>query len=97
MKILTIDGIMQHCRIDNTEEAEYIATLGESAEGIVETYLNRTFEEWVNTDGAVPQAIVHACYLVVADLYRNREASSQVQLYGNPALMALLRPYKRLI
>lgn len=96
MKILTEAELMRHCRIDNEEEVEYLTTLGASAEGIVEKYLNRTFEEILKSDGIVPQAIRHACYMIVADLYRNREASRQVQQYGNPAIMALLRPYKKL-
>lgn len=96
MKVLTEAELMRHCRIDGDEERDYITTLGVSAEGIVEKYLNRTFEDFISIDGYVPQAVKHACYMIVADLYRNREASSQVQSYGNPAIMALLRPYKKL-
>lgn len=97
MKILTTAELMRHCRLDGEEEADYVSSLGVAAENVVEKYLNRTFEDILRTDGVVPQAVRHACYLIVAELYKNREAENQVQVYGNPALMALLRPYKRLI
>lgn len=97
MKILTTAEILRHCRLECEEESDYISSLGAAAENVVEKYLNRTFEDILRTDGLIPQAIRHACYLIVADLYKNREASSQVQVYGNPALMALLRPHKRLV
>lgn len=97
MRILELQKILEHCRIEAEEEQSYICSLGEAAESVVEKYLNRSYEDIATELGFIPQPIQHACYLVVADLYRNREASSQVQVYGNPALMALLRPYKRLI
>lgn len=97
MKILRIEELMRHLRVDGEEEKEYIESLGEAAEEVVEKYLNRTMEDVEAMEGRVPQSIVHACLLIVADLYRNREASSQVQVYGNPALMTLLRPHKRLV
>ena len=97
MKILELEGILRHCRLEDSEENAYVESLGEAAEEVVEKYLNRTFEEIVEAEGTVPQSIVHACYLIVADLYKNREAGSQVQVYGNPALMTLLRPHKRLV
>lgn len=97
MKVLELQGILRHCRIEDSEENAYIESLGEAAEEVVEKYLNRTMEDILEAEGAVPQSIVHACYLIVAELYRNREASNQVQVYGNPALMTLLRPHKRLV
>lgn len=96
MQILEAGEIMRHCRIDDTEELEYLTSLGASAEEVVEKYLNCTFEQIIAERGYVPQSIKHACYLIVADMYRNREASSQVVLNSNPALMALLRPHKKL-
>ena len=97
MKILELEGILRHCRLEDGEENAYVESLGEAAEEVVEKYLNRTMEDVEAMEGRVPQSIVHACLLIVADLYRNREASSQVQVYGNPALMTLLRPHKRLV
>jgi uncharacterized phage protein (predicted DNA packaging) len=97
MKILELEGILRHCRLEESEEHTYIESLGQAAEEVVEKYLNRSFEDIASAEGSVPQSIIHACYLIVAELYKNREASSQVQVYGNPALMSLLRPHKRLI
>lgn len=96
MKILELEDILAHCRIDSGEEDAYIAKLGEAAEDMVEEYLNCTFDRIASERGAIPQAIRHACYLIVADLYKNREATSQVQMHPNNAVTVLLRPYRKL-
>lgn len=96
LKILEPAEIMRHLRIDDESEQEYLTSLGAAAEEIVEVYLGVPFDRYDVIYGAIPQAVKHACYMIVADLYRNREASSQVALNGNPAVMALLRPFKKL-
>lgn len=96
MKILTMEELLAHLRVDSGEEDEYIEGLGMAAEETVEKYLNTTFEAMAEERGDVPQAVRHACYMIVADLYKNREASSAVQTHPNHALLALLRPFRRL-
>lgn len=96
MKILELSDILAHCRIDDGEENDYVTGLGDAAEEIVEEYLNRSFGEIACERGGIPRAIRHACYLIVADLYKNREASSTAALYGNGAVQALLRPFRKL-
>lgn len=97
MRYLTLDNILMHCRLERGAEDDYITHLGETAEEMTEKYLNRTLEELAGENGTLPRSIENTCYMIVADLYRNREASSTMQLHPNPALLALLRPYKRLI
>lgn len=47
--------------------------------------------------GPAPAALKAAMLLLVADLYENREASSDKPLTGNPALQTLMFPYRRVL
>lgn len=96
MKILTLHELLEHLRLDSGSENAYVVSCAEAAEEVVEEYLNTSFEEMAEERGKIPQAIRHACYLIVADMYKNREASSQVALNANPAILLLLRPFKKL-
>lgn len=96
LRYLTLDNILMHCRLDEGTEDDYIIGLGETAERMVEDYTNRTLEDLAGEAGVLPRPVEHACYLIIADLYRNREATSSVQQYGGYALPAMLKHYKKL-
>ena len=48
----------------------------------------------IDQTAKVPQAIKDAIYMIVADLYKNREATTDIQNYENPAVNMMLGPFR---
>ncbi|MGX8698234.1 MAG: head-tail connector protein [Prevotella sp.] len=77
LRWLNLDAIHQHCRIDfNCEDAE-LEQFGMAAEQAVLDLTRRTFENFVDTYGRIPDPIFNASQLLVQSLYKNRDAEEQ--------------------
>ena len=77
LKWLSIDAIHQHCRIDfNCEDAE-LEQYGIAAEQAILDLTRRTFENFIDTYGRIPDPIFNASLLLVQSLYKNRDAEDQ--------------------
>ena len=77
LKWLTIDAIHAHCHIDfNCEDAE-LMQMGITAEQAILDLTRRTYENFVDTYGRIPDPIFNASLLLVQSLYNNRDAEEQ--------------------
>ena len=77
LKWLNLDAIHQHCRIDfNCEDAE-LEQMAMTAEQAILDLTRRTFENFVDTYGRIPDPIFNASLLLVQSLYNNRDAEEQ--------------------
>ena len=77
LKWLTIDAIHAHCRIDfNCEDAE-LEQYGIAAEQAILDLTRRTFDNFIDTYGRIPDPIYNATLLLVQSLYKNRDAEEQ--------------------
>ena len=77
LKWLSIDAIHAHCRIDfNCEDAE-LKQMGITAEQAILDLTRRTYENFVDTYGRIPDPIFNASLLLVQSLYNNRDAEEQ--------------------
>ena len=77
LKWLNIDAIHQHCRIDfNCEDAE-LEQMGIAAEQAILDLTRRTYENFIDTYGRIPDPIFNASLLLVQSLYNNRDAEEQ--------------------
>ena len=77
LKWLSIDAIHAHCRIDfNCEDAE-LEQMGITAEQAILDLTRRTYENFVDTYGRIPDPIFNASLLLVQSLYKNRDAEEQ--------------------
>ena len=75
LKWLSIDAIHAHCRIDfNCEDAE-LEQMGITAEQAILNLTRRTFENFIDTYGRIPDPIFNASLLLVQNLYNNRDAA----------------------
>ena len=88
LKWLTIDAIHAHCRIDfNCEDAE-LEQMGIAAEQAILDLTRRTYENFIDTYGRIPDPIFNASLLLVQSLYNNRDAAettvytSKESMYG---------------
>lgn len=77
MKWLNIEAIHAHCRIDfNCEDAELEQFANAAEQGIMDL-TGRTYENFVDTYGTLPDPIFNASLLLVQSLYKNRDAEEQ--------------------
>lgn len=77
LKWLNLDAIHQHCHIDfNCEDAE-LEQMGITAEQAILDLTRRTFENFIDTYGRIPDPIFNASLLLVQSLYKNRDAEEQ--------------------
>ena len=88
LKWLTIDAIHAHCRIDfDCEDAE-LEQMGITAEQAILDLTRRTYENFIDTYGRIPDPIFNASLLLVQSLYNNRDAAettvytSKESMYG---------------
>lgn len=83
MKWLTLEQIKQQLRIepDFTDEDALLEKYGESAENTVLKYLNRSYQEVIETYGGIPADVVHATLMLVDESYMHRSPASPQQMY----------------
>lgn len=75
---LNLDTIKKHLNIDTsfTDDDEYLTTLGEVAEELVESHVDCSLYDLASEDGVLPKSLMHAMLLLVGNLYNNREAAT---------------------
>ena len=77
LKWLSLDAIHQHTRMDfNCEDAE-LEQFGMAAEQAILDLTRRTYENFIDTYGRIPDPIFNASLLLVQSLYKNRDAEEQ--------------------
>ena len=91
LKWLSLDAIHTHCRIDfNCEDAE-LEQMGITAEQAILDLTRRTYENFIDTYGRIPDPIFNASLLLVQNLYNNRDAADtqkkEAALYGFDLLL----------
>ena len=91
LKWLNLDAIHQHSRIDfNCEDAE-LEQFGMAAEQAILDLTRRTYENFIDTYGRIPDPIYNATLLLVQNLYANRDAADSqkkdASLYGFDLLL----------
>ena len=99
MKWLTLQKIKKQCRIDdiNTSEDDLLEMYGESAEATVLNLLSRSYEDVMESYGAVPKPIIHASLMLCDISYQHRSAVSPQSMSIVPyTIDLLLKPYMRL-
>ena len=77
LKWLSIDAIHAHCRIDFACEDAELEQMGITAEQAILDLTRRTYENFIDTYGRIPDPIFNASLLLVQSLYKNRDAEEQ--------------------
>ena len=77
LKWLSIDAIHAHCRIDFACEDAELEQMGIAAEQAILDLTRRTFDNFIDTYGRIPDPIYNATLLLVQSLYKNRDAEEQ--------------------
>lgn len=93
--IVDIDLVKIHLRVDTTVEDDLIQLYMEAAEDWIRNYIDDCDALPDENYGEVPSAIKNAFLMLVGDSYLNREAAGEVEIKENPAVLRLLRPYRK--
>lgn len=97
MKWLTLEQIKQQLRLDDDIENELLTSYGESAEATVLNYLNRSYQDLIDTYGKVPMPVVHASLMLVDVSYQYRSPINPTNISHVPYTFdILMKPYMRL-
>lgn len=77
LRWLSVDAIKTQCRIDfDCEDAELVQ-FGVAAEQAILDLTRRTYENFIDTYGRIPDPIFNATLLLTQSLYKNRDAEEQ--------------------
>lgn len=99
MKWLTLEKIKQQLRIepDFTMEDSLLTSYGEAAEETLLNYLNRQYQDVIDTWGQVPLPLVQASLMLVDVSYQYRSPISVTNISVVPYTFDILvKPYMRL-
>lgn len=97
--MIDLDIAKKHLNIESdfTEDDEYILGLISMAEEAVRVHVNEDFDTLAeNNGGCLPTPILHACLLMVGNMYQNREplgTRNQALPYNYQYLIDLYRNY----
>ena len=83
---ISLDKCKKHLNIDPEfkEDDNYIMSLVEVAEEIVQRHIGYRFED-ILVDGQLPMALQHAMLLFIGNMYANRESVT----FGSPSELPL--------
>ena len=97
MKFLTLEYIKQHSRIDYDAEDKLLPLYGEAAEETVLNWINRSYENVIETYGKVPEAVIQAALMIVVTSYQYRSPITPGNISVVPYTFDILvKPYMRL-
>ena len=84
---ITLDRIKKHLNIDDfyIEDDDYLTTLYEVAEKVVEKHTDSNFSDIAEANGGeLPSPLTHAMLLFIGDMYKNRESISFTSVSAIP-------------
>ena len=100
MEALTLEMLKAHCRADDYDSDDaYLLQLGEAAEAMVCTMVNRSRGEIIAIGGGEwPPMLKQAVMLLAGHWFNQREAVAGVQMHEVPnGVSALTKPYRVLV
>lgn len=95
--LINLATIKNHLNIDSsyTSDDEYLEYLEGVAEEVVQKHIDRSFEDIVAAEGAIPEPLLHTILLFIGNLYENRESIAYNQVVDIPnSLQYILSLYR---
>ncbi|MDR7654539.1 head-tail connector protein [Acinetobacter junii] len=82
-------------RVLHTRDDTYIDLLTKAALKYIENFIDKPLDD-VLIDGIFPEDLTIAALLVITDMYENRAAQTEVNLYVNRAVENYMLPYRKM-
>lgn len=97
MDFITIDDIKVHLRLDDiVDEDTYLESLGNAAEGLALSKVNRAAEDITDLGSSAVAQFKLLVLTIVADLYAQRESTASVNYQVTPAALGLICSLRKL-
>ncbi len=100
MSVINLTEAKLHLRVDHDEEDDAITAMIDTAELHAANYCNSPdgmLEYWGDSNGEIPAPMRSAVLLMIGNLYANREAQGERQLFANDTFYRLLDPYRQMV
>lgn len=94
---LELSQIKKHLNIDTdyTDDDQYLLFLYDVAVDVIQKHIDTTFEEIMQKEGKIPNALLHAMLLFIGNMYDNRESVSYKSVHEVPSsLTYILNMYR---
>lgn len=98
---LDLNQVKKHLNLDDdfTEDDGYLTDLINVSEAVVEKHIDNKLNEIAEANGGeLPPPLLHACLLLIANLYENRESIAYTSVTEIPLsyeyLLSLYKNYK---
>lgn len=88
--------VKSHLRIIHGRDDEYIKLLTKAALKAVQHFIDRDLKDVLQDDDSLPEDLLYAALLIVGDMYTNRAAQADANLYVNIACERLMWPYRKM-
>lgn len=98
---ITVEEIKKHLNIDSyfTDDDEYLVSLIEVAEKVVQAHIDCSFNDLLDDDGKLPTPIIQAMKLFIGNMYQSRESVAFVNATEIPFaydyLLSLYKDYSK--
>ena len=87
--------VKKQLRVLHSRDDDYIGLLTKAALKHIQNFLDRPLEE-VTVNGELHEDLTIAALLIITDMYENRAAQTEVNLYVNQAVEMYLLPYRKM-
>lgn len=87
--------VKKQLRVLHTRDDDYIQLLTKAALRHIENFIDKPLAAVV-TDGIFPEDLTIAALLIITDMYENRAAQTEVNLYVNNAVENYMLPYRKM-
>ena len=88
--------VKSHLRVVHARDDAYIELLTKASLKAVQNFIDRDLADVLQDDSSLPEDLLFAALLIVGDMYTNRAAQTDANLYVNIACERLMWPYRRM-
>ena len=87
--------VKKQLRVLHSRDDDYIGLLTKAALKHIQNFIDRPLEE-VTVNGELHEDLTIAALLIITDMYENRAAQTEVNLYVNNAVENYMLPYRKM-
>lgn len=87
--------VKKQLNVVHSRNDDYIELLTKAALRYIENFIDRALSD-VAKSGELPEDLVIAALLIISDMYENRAAQTEVNLYVNNAVQSYMLSYRKM-
>lgn len=95
MAIVSLSEVKSHLKVDQSDEDTLIQVYIDASVDWIRNFLDTDIPGELDSPVSTPASIKAAAFLIVGNLYENREGAGKDEIKDNPAVKSLLFPYRK--